>query len=69
MMQHPYILEALYQARRHDELAVVEIDGRQYPAAGFGPILPARPAASRFQLRLGALLRRLFAAREPAAAG
>jgi hypothetical protein len=51
MLPHPYLLDALYQARRRDELGTVEIDDRAYRAAGMRPVR-ATPLP-RLPMRLG----------------
>jgi hypothetical protein len=67
MLPDPYILDAMYQARRQDELGTVEIDGRRYRAAGFRPIrighFPGAPRSGG----LGQLFRRIVSGRQPAA--
>ena len=59
MLEHPYILEAKYQARRQDDLRTIEIDGRRYRAVWssvvrIGPLpRPSLPFSLRALLRRG----------------
>jgi hypothetical protein len=43
MVPDPFLVDALYAARRRDEVRMVEIDDQLYPASGFRPVRAGQP--------------------------
>jgi hypothetical protein len=66
MFQHPYMLEAMYQARRQDELGTIEIDGLRYRAADLRSSWSLPIPRLSLHLDLGALVRRYAPVARPA---